>query len=94
MVGKDHVSKQDIGIPQGMNASPFLSNLYLFMYELRFMKHRESAAQYSQYFVCPPPDLMRLNRRPAGRRLPDPQYKLSFAGRFSVISRSFAGLWR
>lgn len=30
--------QQSMGIPQGMNASPFLSNLYLFMYELNFMK--------------------------------------------------------
>ena len=59
MVGKNHVSKQDIGtsIPQGMNASPFLSNLYLFMYELRFMKqfmNREADQRFfrDKFWFC------------------------------------------
>ena len=37
-VGNDGVLKQEVGIPQGMNASPWISNLYLYMYELRFMR--------------------------------------------------------
>ena len=34
----EELKKQSMGIPMGMNASPFpfLSNLYLFMYELIF----------------------------------------------------------
>ena len=36
-IGRD-VLVQGRGIPQGMNASPFLANLYLFAYELAFMK--------------------------------------------------------
>jgi len=34
----EELKKQSMGIPMGMNASPFLSNLYLFMYEFIFTK--------------------------------------------------------
>ena len=36
---------QIIGIPMGMHASPYLSNLYLFMYELDFMMQFIDAGQ-------------------------------------------------
>ena len=52
----EELKKQSMGIPMGMNASPFLSNLYLFMYELIFMKQfmgdRDSRKFFRDNFMC------------------------------------------
>ena len=53
------VLKQTKGVPMGMNPAPFLSELYLFMYELEFMeqlinKDDEHREMFRKYFsaVC------------------------------------------
>jgi len=52
----EELKKQSMGIPMGMNASPFLSNLYLFMYELTFMKqfmvNKNSRKFLRDNFMC------------------------------------------
>ena len=49
-VGGD-LLKQSMGIPMGMNASPFLSNLYMFMYELSFMKQFMRRKKDREFFA-------------------------------------------
>ena len=41
---------QTLGIPMGMHASPYLSNLFLFMYEFKFMMQFINAGQQAYQF--------------------------------------------
>ena len=42
----DKIFRQKIGIPMGTDCAPYLANLYLYNYELRFMKNQLKAKNY------------------------------------------------
>src|SRR5579862_267271 len=47
----DKIYRQKIGIPMGTDCAPFLANLFLYSYELRFMKNQLKAKNYKILYL-------------------------------------------